>query len=278
MKKFIRLIFYLIILTIFLRAFILDAFRIPTSSMADTLYPGDFIIVNLSAYNLNTPRQIPILGLSIPSVNIFNTGKPEINDLIVFKFPVINPEDAVYNNINLIKRIVALPGDTLQIINKKIFINGKKINLPGTVRLSFENIKPKGKEDEDIFYGGTGWNSDNYGPVRVPAAGDTININTDNIDIWKRLIVYEYEEKVVRKEGSVITIDDKPVRNYIIKMNHYFVIGDNFNNSRDSRYFGFVNEEMILGKAMFIYLSIDPAKSGSDFISKIRWNRIFKGM
>lgn len=278
MKKFIRLIFYLIILTIFLRAFILDAFRIPTSSMADTLYPGDFIIVNLSAYNLNTPRQIPILGLSIPSVNIFNTGKPEINDLIVFKFPVINPEDAVYNNINLIKRIVALPGDTLQIINKKIFINGKKINLPGTVRLSFENIKPKGKEDEDIFYGGTGWNSDNYGPVRVPAVGDTININTDNIDIWKRLIVYEYEEKVVRKEGSVITIDDKPVRNYIIKMNHYFVIGDNFNNSRDSRYFGFVNEEMILGKAMFIYLSIDPAKSGSDFISKIRWNRIFKGM
>ncbi len=278
MKKFIRLIFYLIILTIILRAFILDAFRIPTSSMADTLYPGDFIIVNLSAYNLNTPRQIPILGLSIPSVNIFNTGKPEINDLIVFKFPVINPEDAVYNNINLIKRIVALPGDTLQIINKKIFINGMKINLPGTVRLSFENIKPKGKEDEDIFYGGTGWNSDNYGPVRVPAAGDTININTDNIDIWKRLIVYEYEEKVVRKEGSVITIDDKPVRNYIIKMNHYFVIGDNFNNSRDSRYFGFVNEEMILGKAMFIYLSIDPAKSGSDFISKIRWNRIFKGM
>jgi signal peptidase I len=76
MKKFIRLIFYLTILAIFLRAFILDAFRIPTSSMADTLYPGDFIIVNLSAYNLNTPRQIPILGLSIPSVNIFNTGKP----------------------------------------------------------------------------------------------------------------------------------------------------------------------------------------------------------
>lgn len=278
MKKFIRLIFYLIILAIFLRAFILDAFRIPTSSMADTLYPGDFIIVNLSAYNLNTPRQIPILGLSIPSVNIFNTGKPEINDLIVFKFPEINPEDAVYNNINLIKRIVALPSDTLQIINKKIFVNGKETNLPETVRLSFENIKPKGREDEDIFYSGTGWNSDNYGPVRVPAVGDAININTDNIDDWKRLIVYEYEEKVVRKEGSVITIDDKPVRNYVIKKNHYFVIGDNFNNSRDSRYFGFVNEDMILGKAMFIYLSIDSADSESGFFSNIRWKRIFKGM
>ncbi len=278
MKKFIRLIFYLIILAVILRVFILAAFRIPTSSMADTLYPGDFIIVNLAAYKLNTPRQIPILGLSIPSVNILNTGKPEINDLIVFKFPAINSDDAVYNNTNLIKRVVALPGDTLQIINKRVFINGKEINLPVTVRRSFENIKPKGKEDEGIFFSGTGWNSDNYGPVRVPAVGDTIQINTDNIETWKRLIVSEYEEKVVRDEGSVITIDDKPVRNYVIKKNHYFVMGDNFNNSRDSRYFGFVNEDMILGKAMFIYLSIDPAKSGSDLISKIRWKRIFKGM
>jgi len=278
MKKFIRLIFYLIILAFILRAFVLAAFRIPTSSMTDTLYPGDFIIVNLAAYKLNTPRQIPIIGLSIPSVNIFNTGKPEVNDLIVFKFPAINFNDAVYNNTNLIKRVVALPGDTLQIINKKIFVNGKEINLPKTVRRSFENVKPKGKEDEGIFYIGTGWNSDNYGPIRVPAAGDTIKINTYNIETWKRLIVSEYEEKVVRDEGSVITIDDKPVRNYIIKKNHYFVMGDNFNNSRDSRYFGFVNEDMILGKAMFIYLSIDPDKSGSDLISKIRWNRIFKGM
>lgn len=193
-------------------------------------------------------------------------------------FQQFNSGDAFYNTTNIIKRIVALPGDTLQIINKKIFVNGKEINLPETVRRSFEIIKPTGQEDESIFYGGTGWNSDNYGLVRVPAMEDTININTDNIDVWKRLIVYEYEEKVVRKEGSVITIDDKPVRNYVVKKNHYFVIGDNFNNSRDSRYFGFINEDMILGKAMFIYLSIDPAKSGSGFFSKIRWKRIFKGM
>ena len=261
-----------------MRAFFLGAFRIPTSSMANTLYPGDFIIVNIAAYKFSTPRQIPILGLSIPSLNIFNTGEPEINDLIVFKFPEINSGDAVFNTSNIVKRIVALPGDTLQIINKKIFVNGKEIKLPETVRRSFNIIKLAGEEDEGIFYSGTGWNSDNYGPVRVPAVGDTLNISTDNIDVWKRLIVYEYEEKVVRKEGSVITIAGKPVRNYVVKKNHYFVIGDNFNNSRDSRYFGFVNEDMILGKAMFIYLSIDNAKSGNGFFSGIRWNRIFKGM
>jgi len=278
MKKFIRFIFYFVILAIFLRAFILGAFHIPTSSMADTLYPGDFIIINLAAYNLNTPRQMPILGYSIPSINIFNTGKPEINDLVVFKFPKINSDDSAYHTTNLIKRIVALPGDTLLILNKKIFVNGKEINLAENVRRSFEIIKPTGKEDEGIFYSGTRWNTDNYGPVRVPAMGDTIKIHTDNIEVWKRLIVYEYEEKVVRKEGSVVTINDKPARNYVVKKNHYFVIGDNFNNSRDSRYFGFVNKDMILGKAMYIYLSIDPAKSESDFITKIRWKRIFKGM
>jgi signal peptidase I len=277
-KKIIRLILFLVILAIFIRSFFLGAFSIPTLSMANTLYPGDFIIVNIAAYKFSTPRQIPILGLSIPSLNIFNTGEPEINDLIVFKFPEINSGDAVFNTFNIVKRIIALPGDTLQIINKKIFVNGKEIKLPESARCSFEYIKPVGKEDDGIFYSSTGWNSDNYGPVRVPAVGDTLNISTDNIDVWKQLIVYEYEEKVVREEGSVITIADKPVRYYVVKKNHYFVIGDNFNNSRDSRYFGFVNEDMILGRAMFIYLSIDQAKSSDGFFSRIRWNRIFKGM
>ena len=235
MKKFISWIFYLIILALFIRAFFLGAVYIPTSSMEDTLYPGDFIIVNIAAYKLSTPREIPILGLSIPSLNIFSTGKPEINELIVFRFPEINSGDALYKNFDIIKRIVALPGDTLQIINKKIFVNDKEINLPETFSRNYENFKPEGEEDERIFYSGTGWNSDNYGPIRIPAMGDTIKINNDNINAWKPLIVYEYEENVVRREGSVITIDNKPVRNYVVKKNQYFVIGDNFNYSRDSR-------------------------------------------
>jgi signal peptidase I len=278
MKIFIRLIFYLIILAIFVRAFFLGAFRIPTSSMANTLFPGDFIIINLAAYKIKTPRQIPVLEISIPSVNLFSISEPAINDLIVFRFPSINSERTDYNNSNLVKRIVALPGDTLQIINRKIFINGKEVTLPETVRRSFENIKLQDKEDEGIFYRGTGWNGDNYGPAIIPAKGDTIIINKNNLHIWKRLIVYEYEEKTVREEGSVITINDKPVRNYVVQKNHYFVIGDNYNNSRDSRYFGFINEDMILGKAMFIYLSIDPNNSDGGLFSGIRWERIFRGM
>jgi signal peptidase I len=277
MKKYIRLIFYLIILAIFLRAFILDAFRIPTSSMSNTLLPGDFIIVNQVAYRMGTPRSIPLLDIVIPFTTLLEFSKPKINDVVVIAFPSNFPLGK-YSNKMIVKRIVAGPRDTLQILNRKIYVNRKRLILPGTAKVGYGNIKSDGKEGIGIFPKGSGWNIDNYGPIRIPAEGDVIDLKINNIGKWKSLIVTEIEERAVRVEGSVITIKDKPSREYIIKNDHYFVMGDDYDNSMDSRYLGFINEDMILGKAMFIYLSIDPAKSWSDFISKIRWKRIFEGM
>jgi len=277
MKKFIRLIFYLIILAIFLRAFILDAFRIPTTSMSNTLLPGDFIIVNQFAYRLGTPRSIPLLGIVIPFATLLEFSKPKINDVVVIAFPS-NFHLGTYSNKMIVKRIVAGPGDTLQILNRKIYVNRKRLIVSGTAKVDYRNIKPDGKEGVGIFSKGSGWNNDNYGPIRIPAKGDVIDLKINNIDKWKSLIVNEIGERAVRIEGSVITIKDKPAREYIVKNEHYFVMGDDYDNSMDSRYLGFINEDMILGKAMFIYFSIDPGKSWGDFISKIRWKRIFKGM
>jgi len=265
------LLIILIFAGIIVKAFFLNAYRIPTPSMANTLYPGDFIFVNLAAYKLKTPQEIPIIGIPIDRVNIFETGKPELNDLIVFKFPLITKETSEYSTSNIVKRIIAGPGDTLQIIKKKIFVNGNEFEIPPTANVNYQHSKITGIEDRNIFYKGSGWNTDNYGPIVVPAKGDTININNDNINIWKSLIVYEFGRKVVRQEGSVITIDDHPVRNYIVKKDHYFVIGDNFNSSLDSRYFGFIDEDMIVGKVLLIYWSYD-SNSG------IRWERIFNLM
>ena len=233
--------------------------------------PGDFILVNLAAYKIKTPHELPLIGAPVRRINFFETGKPRLNDLVVFRLPAIDNDISPYSNSNIVKRIIAGPSDTVQIIDKKIFINGRELLLPSTVNRSFDKIKNKGKEDENIFLPGTGWNSDNYGPLVVPSKGDTIKINKGNIYKWKNLIVYEYRRKVIREEGSVITIDDHPAREYVIQKDHYFVIGDNFNNSRDSRYFGFINEDMIIGKVMFIYWSIDP-------FSGIRWDRIFNLM
>jgi signal peptidase I len=246
--------------------------------MANTIIPGDFIFVNLAAYKINTPFQIPILGIPINSVDLFKTGEPGINDLAALRFPPIESEFVLYNNSILVKRIIACPGDTLQIINKKIFVNESEITLPASAHRNFENINPGGKEDERIFFKGSGWNTDNYGPIVIPSKNDILKITVDNIDIWQHLIVYEYRKKVVRKEGSVITIDGNPVRDYIVQKDHYFVIGDNFDNSQDSRYFGFINEDMIIGKVIFIYWSLDPYNSEGSFFSSIRWGRIFKGL
>ena len=278
LKKILRLLLLLIILTIIIRAFILGAFQIPTSSMANSLLPGDFIIVNLAAYKIKTPGYFPILGFPIPSLNLFNTSEPKINDVVLFSFPAVYLTDDPIYSTSLVKRIAAGPGDTLQIIEKRIYINSKEVELPESVLRSFNNIKPAGKADEGIYYRGSGWNNHNYGPIRIPAEGDTIQINPENINIWKQLIVFEYEEKVVREEGSVITIEGKPVREYIVKKDQYFVIGDNFSNSRDSRHFGFINEDMIIGKAMFIYWSVNRIKSEGGFFSGIRWERIFSGL
>lgn len=245
--------------------------------MANTLLPGDFVLVNLSAYKINTPREVPFIGLHLKYFSLFNTGKPELNDLVLIQFPPFYSRISAHGSSGLIKRIIALPGDTLQIINKQIYVNGKEIVLPVSSNRNFNDVKSAEKEDERIFFKGSGWNSDNYGPLVVPSAGDTIIINNENIKIWQNLIVLEHEAKVVRTEGSVITIEGKPARNYIVQKDQYFVMGDNFNNSYDSRYFGFINEDMILGRVMFIYWSVDESRSDGSFFSKVRWDRIFNG-
>ncbi len=278
-KKLILIAIYLLILVIILKAFFIGAYRIPTTSMAKTLLAGDFIIVSKAAYELRTPGEIPFLGIRIPSKKLIDFSKPQINDLIVFGFPSFYKDNEYYYSEKLVKRIVAGPGDTLQIINKKIYVNNKKLKLPVTSQVSYSNVKPPGFIDKRIFPPGMKWNSDNYGPVVVPAKGDTIKLNVDNIDRWKQLIVFEMGEKSVRREGTVITVNGKPTREYIVRKDHYFVMGDNFNNSKDSRYFGFINEDMILGKVLFIYWSVDPHRninSFSDFFKGIRTERIFK--
>ncbi len=239
--------------------------------MAETLIPGDFILVNLAAYKLRTPGEIPFISSKLEQLVILKTGEPEINDLVIFKLPLADDDSSFYSNSSIVKRIVAGPGDTLQIIDKKIIVNGGEFLLPASLIRNFQDVKERGSEDKNIFYTGTGWNSDNYGPIVIPKEGDTLAINNDNIFKWQHLIIYEYGRRIVRKEGSVITIDGRPSKEYIVQKDQYFVIGDNFNNSHDSRYFGFINEDMIVGKVMFIYWSTDSS-------SGIRWDRIFNLM
>jgi signal peptidase I len=115
------------------------------------------------------------------------------------------------------------------------------------------------------------WNEDNFGPLWIPAKGITVKIDTSNIGIYERIIDV-YENNDLRIEGDKILINNVPADSYTFKMDYYWMMGDNRHNSADSRYWGFVPEDHIIGKPKFIWLSIDKEASG---LKKIRWSRMF---
>jgi signal peptidase I len=234
---------------------------------------------------------------------------------------------------NYIKRCIGLPGDTLQIRDQIVYIDGKPLTSVGTkeykyilttdgtppskrslekigvteevqilnnpaapntqylVTLTddmvksvqgFSNVKsiqrylePAGYTNEDIFPYDTNykWNVDNYGPIWIPKKGMTIPINTKNISIYTR-IIYKYEGNELKVVGDKIYINGVESNTYTFKMDYYWMMGDNRQNSADSRYWGFVPEDHIVGKAVFVWLSLDENKGW--FNGKIRWNKMFK--
>ncbi|MBC8478497.1 MAG: signal peptidase I [Candidatus Delongbacteria bacterium] len=212
--------------TVFLiRTLVVEAYRVPTGSMERTILPGDFLLVNKFLYGIRTPDWIGIpftdIGFDLPVYRFPEFVEPDRGDIIVFKYP----RDT---DVNFIKRCVALPGDTLEIRDKQLFINGVESTLDSHLQFLSSRIIPAGYQDPRITPAGLG-NKDNYGPVVVPA--------------------------------------DK-----------YFMMGDNRDNSEDSRFWGFLPRENIVGKAWIIYFSWEQRYSPWLLYKKIRWSRLLDVM
>lgn len=119
----------------------------------------------------------------------------------------------------------------------------------------------------------TGWTVDNYGPIWIPKKGETIELSLDNLPLYERPI-HAYEGNALEVKDGKIFINGEETTHYTFKMDYYWMMGDNRHNSADSRFWGFVPEDHIVGKPIFIWLSLDQDRGWFD--GKIRWNRLFK--
>jgi len=269
-----------IILAIAMRVFLFTSIiKIPSGSMEPAVMAGDYIIANKQIPGprvFRNIRQFRIDG-KVQTKRFKGIRKVRRNDVLVFNFPYSAGWDKIDMDLNVyyLKRCVALPGDTFSIENGIYKIMNYRDTLGCFFRQRELSIKSQKDFHENIwecFPFDTAhykWNIKDFGPLYIPASGATVAIDTINFKLYKNLIEYETDKTLSVKDGF-IRLDDEIINNYTFKMNYYFMAGDFIFDSRDSRYWGLLPEDCIIGKAAVVVRSKDM-NSG-----KIRWNRFFK--
>lgn len=276
-REFIDALIYAAVVAFIIKILFFEAFRIPTGSMEKTLLVGDFLLVTKFTYGATTPRNIPFTDFRIPYFQLPGFKDPKRGDIIVFDFPGDRDELESKEVVNYIKRCVAIPGDTLQVIDKKLYVNGQI--FPNPPNAQFDNVKrPQSFVNPRMFPKGSSWNEDWYGPIRVPKKGDKLKIDSSNYEGWKMFVMKEGHSIKMTSDRRVL-VDDKelPGGEYTVDRDYLFMMGDNRNNSLDSRFWGFMPTENIVGEAFMIYWSWDPSISFLNFFDLVgttRWERI----
>lgn len=343
-----------------IHTYFIQPYMIPTSSLEKTLLVGDFLFVSKFHYGVRVPMtpvalpmvhdSIPVVGTKsylkvpqLPYLRLPALQKIERNDITVFNWPTdtvrffrdnshIHVDKPVDKKSNYVKRTVAVAGDTFEIKDGDVYINGKKEIYPVRAKLQtsyvvqtkpnvgkfeplsmyeqfgvtdyFAEVQPNtyifsslteevanalrnnpnivsvtkrieevGKYNPSVFPHSENykWNEDQYGPITIPAQGQTVSLSAENVPLYKRIIEV-YENNSLEIKGNDIFINGQKTNTYTFKQNYYWMMGDNRHNSEDSRYWGFVPEDHVLGKPVLVWMSVDKNASG---FNKIRWNRLF---
>jgi signal peptidase I len=340
---------FAIIAATIIRTFFIEAYTIPTPSMEKSLLVNDYLFVSKMHYGARlpmTPLAIPFVHHTLPIFNcqsystlikapykrLWGFSDVERNDDMVFNWPQDHENNRpVDKKENYIKRCVALPGDSIQIKERVLYVNGqpaykpkyqqflyhvamyptgydlseetqKDLNvynlddngqpIPNMYSLTDDDVKnikaipnvvvrlydtltgmyKPGMAQADCFPRDTAhfkWNQDNYGTMWIPKKGVTINLTHENIALY-RTVITEYEQHTLDESSFPFIIDGKASSTYTFAMNYYWLMGDNRHNSLDSRFWGYVPEDHVVGKAWFIWMSY--GKQG------IRWSRLFRSV
>ena len=341
-----------------------EAYYIPSESMEHSLLVGDYLMVSKLHYGPITPQtplQVPLTHQTLPIVDVksysdliqlptyrfpgFSTIQR--NDVVVFHVPHDQERPADLRT-NLIKRCIAVAGDTLAIRQGQVFLNGQPGAIAGRPQTTYfmevpspndevrqalrdqgvvDYTQPDGslavittyEADKTGYFiscpaevaaffrqqpyvkgltvvGGDApdgtlfpdaadlhvseamsavhrsWQLDDYGPLPVPKKGQTIKLTPGNAAIYYKIVSqYEHNQGITWQNGMIYQ-HGQPLTSYTIKQNYYFMMGDNRHNSEDSRFWGFVPEDHVVGKAVFVWLSLDPH---ADWLHKVRWSRLF---
>ncbi len=257
-----------------LNSFVLASFEVPTGSMENEIMTGDFLLVNKFIFGGTTPRTIPFTNVRVPAFKLPALWNVERGDIIVFMFPGyrqdVQPDVFQY----YLKRCMAVAGDTLQIINRVVLVNGQPAPVPRNVKFNSPLIKPAGYADPKIFPKGAPFNEDNYGPIVIPKKGDVIRLSADNFEQWE--IFIKREGHSAEMLNGKVYVDGVEASAYTVGRDYVFGMGDNRDNSLDSRFWGFIPVNSIVGTPLITYWSWDPDIPLTDLGNKIRtirWSR-----
>lgn len=175
---------------------------------------------------------------------------------------------------NIIEYHFNATSDAITDLKTQSYISELEKQINGSSIEMFSNNWQLSNPNKFLYNNPYNWNEDNYGPITIPKKGVTINLTIKNLPLYKD-IIERYENNTLHTIKDIIYINNKPINKYTFEMDYYWVMGDNRHNSADSRVWGFVPEDHIVGKALFIWMSWDKRAKG---FKKIRWNRIFKSV
>jgi len=225
-----------------LKTFILDAIHVPSPSMEGTLLSGDYVLINKLIHGTRNPPHLPFLNADMSFFHLPTLRNVERGEVIVFEFPGPSTESPTY----FVKRCAAVGGDELQMRGGHLIINGRAIEAWST-------------SSENEYLGR------NSAPVKIPLAGDILTLSDATKPFWQDIVRKE-GHRVSSGSSNEILIDGHHATTYTVEKNYLFVIGDNVSHSYDSRYWGLLPEENVVGKAMIVYWSVSP--------TSIRWERL----